>query len=117
MNVGNNQYPSYGQQYVPQYQPQYIPQPYQPQYQPQYQSQYQSQYSPQYQQSEGIIEWFRRRPWATKIFGALMVIVVLILLYNYGCEIPIISFLCPIIRSLSSMMSGISSVFGFLNPF
>jgi hypothetical protein len=52
-----------------------------------------------------------------KKYGKRMLIgiVVVIILYNWGCAIPIINILCPIFAFIKKIISGMGSVFEFAN--
>ena len=95
------QYPQ--QQYMPPPPQQYMPQP---QYMPQ-------QYMPQ-QSSGGLMNWFMYSPTGRKVGMVLAAIVVLLLIYYFGCGIPIIGALCPILEGISNMFSWIGKLFGLI---
>lgn len=98
------QYPM--QQYIPQ-QP-YMNQGYPQQYYPG------PMYYPQKKRSgNDLLEWWKRRPRYQKIIMAVSVLLILLwLIYNYGCSIPIISSICSLMRSIGSIFSPILSVLG-----
>lgn len=101
-----NQYYGYPPQYMQQQQ--FMPPPYQPQQYTQPQSQFQS------QSSGGLMNWFMYSPTGRKVGAVLVAIIVLVLIYYFGCDIPIIGTLCPILGGIGNLFSWVGKLFGLI---
>jgi hypothetical protein len=129
-NDPSNPYPIVMQQPMPQpmqqmqyQQPMYQPMPQmqRPMYQPMPQMQYQQSYQPMYQPTSQLMpqmqqeqSWsWRRMPKWQRIIGAVIITVILaLLLYNYGCQIPILNIICVIGKLIGKVLSPIGSLLG-----
>lgn len=52
--------------------------------------------------------------WGKRILAVVVLVVVIWLLYQYGCDIPIINLLCPIGRLIIGFFSGLASGLNWL---
>jgi hypothetical protein len=77
--------------------------------------QHQSVYDQHMYQQKQKIQW-TEKSWLEKNGKRIIIsIIVVLILYYWGCVIPIINIICPVFEFLGKIIGGVGGVFGFAN--